>query len=140
VTPPRSSHYRLAAEQIIEGRWIVDPDRGFVLGVKGKPFKRRNSCGYVQIKFRHPNDWTQEVAVLAHRVIWESVHGLIPEGKEINHRNGIKLRNRVDNLEAVSHLANVHHARDTGLAVALRGEQHVFYHSLDGRELHEATT
>ena len=58
-------------------------------------------------------DGTHLVAV--HRVIWERVNGPIPEGMEINHLNGIKDDNRLENLEVVTHSDNVKHAHKTGL-------------------------
>lgn len=112
-TNPES--YRLAAERIASGKWTVDPDRGVILGSKGQPLSRINSWGYVQLKFRHPLDYRQEVAVLAHRVIWEHLHGTLPDGIGINHFNGVKTDNRLANLEAVTHSDNMFHAFRTGL-------------------------
>lgn len=52
---------------------------------------------------------------MAHRMVWESVHGPIPPGKEINHINGIKSDNRIANLEAVTPSENTKHAYRIGL-------------------------
>ena len=40
---------------------------------------------------------------LFHRFIFEAIRGVIPEGFEINHRNAIKLDNKIKNLELVIH-------------------------------------
>src|SRR5262245_28980841 len=44
-----------------------------------------------------------------HRLVWEAFHGPIPSGFEINHRDGNKANNRLDNLELVTRSENMLH-------------------------------
>lgn len=50
-----------------------------------------------------------------HRVVYEAFVGPIPKGYDINHENGIKTDNRVENLTAVSRSENQLHAYRNGL-------------------------
>lgn len=45
----------------------------------------------------------------AHRLTWEAFNGPIPEGLVINHKNGVKDDNRLDNLEVVTVAENTRH-------------------------------
>lgn len=49
---------------------------------------------------------------LAHRLVYETFCGPIPQGLEINHKNGIRDDNRAENLEAITHSQNVRYSRD----------------------------
>lgn len=49
---------------------------------------------------------------LAHRLAWLYMHGTMPEGTEIDHRDGDGLNNRIDNLRCATHAQNGH---NTGL-------------------------
>ena len=44
-----------------------------------------------------------------HRMLWEAFRGPIPSGLEINHRDGDRSNNHLDNLELVTRSANMLH-------------------------------
>jgi hypothetical protein len=92
--------------------YVVDPALGIVYGHHGKPIRKRNHYGYIV---------TQHPFAFAHRLIWESAYGPIPRGLTINHKNGVKTDNRIENLELATREANSSHAHRTGL-VNKRGE------------------
>lgn len=53
--------------------------------------------------------------VLVHDLVAEAFIGECPEGKEVNHKNGIKTDNTYTNLEYVTHPENILHAWRSGL-------------------------
>lgn len=55
--------------------------------------------GYISVSVKN---CTKCATIRAHRFIWESLRGTIPEGKVINHINEQKSDNRICNLEMVS--------------------------------------
>lgn len=102
----------------VRGTWFVDPETG---NVHGKPLGYVSKQGYVVID----GTWAGKGRTLqAHRLVWEAVHGPIPEGLQINHLNGIKADNRIANLELVTPKENARHAFATGLRHGLKGEAH----------------
>ena len=101
--------------RLSDTEYRIDPERGIVYGMRGKPI-RTVSGGYIRVA-RHAGTHH----IYAHRMIWEHVHGSIPEGMQINHINGIKTDNRISNLELVTASENVKHAFRIGLMDA-RGE------------------
>lgn len=61
--------------------------------------------------------------VYVHRAVAEAFIGEIPDGYEINHKNGIKTDNRVENLEIVTRSQNCIHAIKTGLAIPFKNRK-----------------
>lgn len=59
--------------------------------------ERVNVEGYVEIKVADPKTWK-----LKHRVIWEEAHGPIPEGHNIQFKDGNSLNVQLDNLYMIS--------------------------------------
>lgn len=58
--------------------------------------------------------------VLVHRVVCSAYIGEVPQGMEVNHKNGIKTDNRPENLEYVTRSENLKHAFRIGLEKPLR--------------------
>lgn len=76
--------------------------------------------GYMRVS---GNGGAGQVKALAHRVVWVHFNGPIPEGMEINHKNGIKNDNRPENLEIATPKQNVRHRFDVLHHLPLVGEQ-----------------
>jgi hypothetical protein len=98
----------------------IDAELGIVYGRRGRPIGSVTTDGYLRIDLRARG----EGSISAHRLIWITANGPIPDGLEINHQNGIKLDNRISNLELVTRQGNVIHAWATGLNHAPLGEDH----------------
>lgn len=83
--------------------WVV-PVLGFVVGKRGECIGGIQTNGYVQVGQRKGKRLRFH---LVHRLVWEGVHGKIPKGMEVHHRNGVKADNRIQNLELVTHSENL---------------------------------
>ena len=91
----------------------MDAKSGVIYGKTGLPIKNRTGAGYIRINSNG------KLVGLAHRFVWESVHGDIPPGLTINHINGVKDDNRIQNLELATHSENTYHAYRSGLTSAV---------------------
>lgn len=100
--------------RILKGMWMPEryPDG-----------RCRRSGGYINMALLRGG---KAVRRSVHFLVAESFLGPRPNGHEINHRNGIKTDNRVDNLEWVTRGDNIRHAVAMGLHRfgRVRGEQH----------------
>ena len=110
----------------------IDAEAGVIYGKRGRPVTHHNPQGYVQVRFK------ERYFGLAHRLIWESVHGPIPAGLQINHKNGVKSDNRIANLEAVTASENTLHAYRSGLARADGENNGRFSHGMDVGRFHRS--
>lgn len=63
--------------------------------------------GYVRVRATVDG---REVSALGHRLVWILAHGPIPDSLEVNHRNGQRADNWLDNLELVTKSANLDHS------------------------------
>lgn len=83
-------------------------------GVRCLYSQSSDKCGYMRIKQQ------RGLSPLVHRLVALAFIGNIPDDMEINHKNGNKQDNRVENLEIVSHKQNMNHAK-TVLGVRFDG-------------------
>jgi hypothetical protein len=77
---------------------------------------KNNDYPRVTLCFRYDNRTYQNV-ILVHLLIADTFLGIVPEGLEVNHINGIKTDNRIENLEYVTRQMNIQHSFRTGLNV-----------------------
>ncbi|MCD6674843.1 MAG: NUMOD4 motif-containing HNH endonuclease [Burkholderiaceae bacterium] len=76
--------------------------------------------GYVRIKLSHNGTaFPRKI----YRLVAEAFIGPIPNGMTVNHKNGDKGNNRVENLEIVSRADNVRHAFRVLGTASVRGER-----------------
>lgn len=69
-----------------------NPDTGVFKHVKtGEVAGSKESTGYVRISVKNRKQY-------AHRLAWYMVYGEIKDGVEIDHKNGIRDDNRIENL------------------------------------------
>ncbi len=123
MTTTNALKYRLAQQRVADGLWSVDADLGVVRGQLGRPIGSRDRDGYTVLAIDHQGKTLR--GIMAHRVIWEAVHGPIPDGLEINHIVGVRFggSNAISNLEIVTRSENMAHAFRCGLHGAI-GERH----------------
>lgn len=80
--------------------WLEHP---IVIGVKP------DDMGYARIS-GGIYKYGKKIWAYAHRVIWVYFNGKIPNHLQINHKNGIKNDNRIENLEMVTPSQNIKHS------------------------------
>lgn len=96
---------------------------GRIIGKRGKPLVGHiDRCGYKEVLLSE-NGKTKNY--LAHRLILSTFIPVVGMEKyDVNHKNGNKLDNRLENLEWCTRSENVKHAYDTGLEQKRCGEEH----------------
>ena len=78
--------------------WKISLRNGIKIGSEAGT-KSKKKEDYVTIAFKYKMHQ-------AHRIIWEMINGSIPTGMEIDHINGIRNDNRLENLRVVFHRKN----------------------------------
>ena len=84
------------------GRKEIPPRRAESIGGKG----------YLRVVVRVESG--KVAGIGAHRVVWETLRGPIPEGMQINHKDLNKQNNHPDNLEVVTGSENMNHSYANG--------------------------
>lgn len=89
-----------------------------------------NNCGYIQTSYLAKTYYL-------HRLVWMSVHGFIPDNLHINHKNGIKTDNRLENLELVTRSENQRHSIEMGLRKLKSPEHKAAVHKRNRKRFRE---
>ena len=78
-----------------------NPETGVIFGVKGKPYNRKDSRGYILLSFNHDK---KQIPLYGHQFAWYWVNKEVV--KAIDHVNEIKYDNRIINLKSVTYQEN----------------------------------
>ena len=82
---------------------------GKVVGKRGTPLKpQHDKDGYARFSLRE-NGITKNKSV--HKFVWEFFKGPIPEGLEVDHKDGNRGNNKISNLQLLTHAQNVRKGR-----------------------------
>jgi hypothetical protein len=84
---------------------------GLVKDMSGE-IRTTNKARYTQLKWKSKS---KKRTQYLHRAVYMAFVGKIPDGMEINHIDGNKANNRIENLEIVTKRENSHKARALGL-------------------------
>ena len=112
-----SSEGRIRSEErvIVHSNGTKQPIRERIL----KP--QKNKYGYLSVCLYLPEK--KKKTCLVHQLVCAAFHGPKPEGRDVNHIDGVKTNNRASNLEWVTRSENHLHAYRTGL-MDKKGEKH----------------
>lgn len=66
----------------------------------------------------------KQKTIYVHRIVYESFNGKIPNGYDINHKDGKKDNNKLENLEIMTRSENIKHSFDVLKRETLRGFKH----------------
>ena len=86
---------------------------------------RRNKFGYLQLNFSRNDGTGKSDTILIHRLIAKTFIPNPSNLPEVNHKDGNKQNNNVENLEWCTCSENGKHAFKIGLSHTYKGEDHV---------------
>ena len=116
-------------------RFDYNPTTGVMTNIHtGRVCTYINNWGYIQLSWdRGTKGRTRQ---LAHRIAWFKHFGSIPEGMMIDHINGVKTDNRIENLRLICKSGNAQNSRWKGYWLYKRTDKYAAAIKLNGKTKH----
>lgn len=96
-------------------------DTGIIRTNLGRELSPYNNSGYLAIQLINPDGIRK--SYLMHRLVYITHRGPIVKPLQVNHKNGIKTDNRLENLELMTPSENLYHAYRELKCNRARGER-----------------
>lgn len=123
IVPYFENHYKVSRDGKISSinRVVIRTDGRLCTYPEKQIDTRINNRGYESVRLSKGG---KTVTRFVHRIVAQAFVPN-PENKPcVNHINGLKIDNRCENLEWVTHQENIRHAYDTGLVESNKGGLH----------------
>lgn len=120
--PGYEGYYQISSTCVVKGlkRIVARSDGGTTTRPEAILAQQTNEWGYMTVGL---NKNRKRKHMLVHRIMLLAFVGECPDGMEINHKNGNKNDNRLENLEYCTHSENQKHACNV-LGFVTRGVRH----------------
>lgn len=82
-----------------------------IIDIEKRRAEHATGIGYLQVRALLSG---KRYHASAHRLVWQFFNGDIPDDQTINHKNGVRYDNRLNNLEIISYSENIKHAYANG--------------------------
>jgi len=120
-------HYQVSDLGRVKSLARVKEIRKGIFGNKKENFLKstKNRKGYLNLKLCKKTDGVcSEKSVVIHRLVANEFLENPLNKPQVNHKNGIKDDNKVDNLEWATGSENVIHALKNNLKISIKGSEH----------------
>ena len=116
-------------------RFNYDSTTGIMTNIHtGRVCTHINNWGYIQLTWDRGS--SGRMRQLAHRIAWFKTNGSIPEGFMIDHINGVKTDNRIENLRLICKSGNMQNSKWKGYRLHKASGKYAAAIKIDGTSKH----
>ena len=112
--------------------YTYDASTGLIMGLRGNNIKSKHSRGYINFQVKNEG---KVHSILGHQFAWFYLYNEIAE--EIDHINGDKTDNRLENLRSVTHQQNMWNVKNAlGYSFHKKIQKYMAYIVVDRKMKH----